>query len=184
MNGRRTLPMLTPILLAALLAPALAAVPPAPAPPPGAPGAEASPPVARIGSLSVSRAELDARSAQALAEFSQRNGNRELPSDMRDLLRRQVLEGVIRMNLLGLEAERTGQAGTPQEAEEQLQQNPAFNPGGRFDPARFAAARMRSDHAARAPGTAAAESPRPGEFTNATVSVARSGRRHASRFAR
>jgi parvulin-like peptidyl-prolyl isomerase len=107
---------------------------PAGAPP--RPGA-AKPAIATVGTHHVTREEWERRSAVAIAEFSRRNGNAELPAEMRDLVRRQVLEGQIRFEMLALEARRTGVTASATEAEAILKQDPFFNPGGRFDETRF-----------------------------------------------
>jgi parvulin-like peptidyl-prolyl isomerase len=99
------------------------------------------PAVATVGSSKLAKAELDARAQQALAKYRQANGERELPAEMFDLLRRQVIEGMIRMQLLAFEADRTGLHATREEEEAALKQTPVFNPGGKFDPGRFESAR-------------------------------------------
>jgi parvulin-like peptidyl-prolyl isomerase len=58
---------------------------------------------------------------------------------MRDLLRRQVLESLIRLELLTLEAKRQGITATAAEAEEVLKRDAFFNPGGQFDQNRYVA---------------------------------------------
>ncbi len=138
MTGRRALSILTLITLTAAIAPALAAVAPRGARPAGTPATRpAPPPVARVGPDAISRAELDGRTQVALAEFRQRNGNRALPPDMQDMLRRQILEQLIRMDLLALEAQRTGSTATADEAEAEIKKMPVFNPGGHFDAMRY-----------------------------------------------
>lgn len=109
---------------------------------PVGPGAAAPPkrtPIALVGPDVLSREDLDRRATAAAMEFAQRNGNRPLPPEMKDIIRRQVLEGMIRLQLLALEAKRTGVTTNPLEAEEILKQDPFFNPGGKFDPQRFLA---------------------------------------------
>lgn len=109
-----------------------------PAPPAG--GTQApKPAIATVGTRRIAREEWERRSQAAIAEFSRRNANAELPSEMRDLIRRQVLEGQIRFEMLALEAARTGIKGSPTEAEAILKKDPFFNPNGQFDPTRFAA---------------------------------------------
>ena len=101
--------------------------------------AAAKPAIATVGAERISREEWERRSQMAIGEFSRRNANAELPPQMRDLIRRQVLEGQIRFAMLAQEARRTGVLGTPLEAEAVLKEDPFFNPGGRFDESRFLA---------------------------------------------
>ncbi|MBK7368823.1 MAG: SurA N-terminal domain-containing protein [Candidatus Eisenbacteria bacterium] len=101
--------------------------------------APAAPAAATVGTRRIPKDDLDRRTAMAITQFSQRSGNRELPADMRDLVRRQVLEGLIRQELLTLEANRTGVTATVAEAEEIVKREPFFNPGGQFDPTRLQA---------------------------------------------
>lgn len=95
--------------------------------------------VATVGTVRISRAELDARADQAVEQYKRSSGNRALPPEMTDLMRRQVVESMIRMQLLAYEADRTGLRGTPAEAEDEVRKAPVFNPGGRFDPVRYQA---------------------------------------------
>ena len=55
------------------------------------------------------------------------------------LFRRQVLTGLINLQLLVLEAQRRGITATVAEADDILKRNPFFNPGGKFDAEKFAA---------------------------------------------
>ncbi len=137
MNGRRAVSILTMLVL---LAPAWSALAQRPARRPAARSAAGTPragAVASVGSVLLGRAELDARTQQALEQYRRNSGNRALPEEMMDLLRRQVLESMIRMQLVTWEADRTGLRGTEAEAEDELKQAPVFNPGGTFDAARF-----------------------------------------------
>lgn len=101
--------------------------------------APAGPAAATVGTRRILKDDLDRRTTMAVAEFSQRSGNRELPPEMRDLVRRQVLESLIRQELFTLEAKRTGVTASAAEAEEIVKREPYFNPGGQFDNARFQA---------------------------------------------
>lgn len=103
-----------------------------PAPPAAAP----KPAVATVGSRRVARDEYEARAQQALQEFAQRSGGK-IPDELRIVVRRQLLESMIRLELLTLEAARLGISGSAAEAEEQLKRDPFFNPNGKFDAARF-----------------------------------------------
>lgn len=102
-----------------------------------APPAPASPvPIATVGSLAIARDEFQGREAQAMSEYRKRLGQ-EVPAEVRPVVRRQLLESLIRRELLALEAARRGIVGTEAEAEEQVRKEPFFNPDGRFDPQRF-----------------------------------------------
>jgi len=94
--------------------------------------------VATVGPLRVSRAEFQQRADATLNNYRQRSGT-ALPDEVVPIVRRQVLESLIRMDLLMLEAERRGTLGSQAEAESQIKRDPFFNPGGTFDPAKFAA---------------------------------------------
>lgn len=111
---------------------------------PAAPAAAAAKPaVATVGSRSVARDEWERRCSLAMAEFARRNGASEVPPELRDLVRRQVLESQIRIELLVLEAKRTGVTASPAEAEAVLKQDPFFSPNGQFDEARWNAVRTQ-----------------------------------------
>jgi parvulin-like peptidyl-prolyl isomerase len=132
-NRRRAVAVLT---LLAVAIPAFATL----APQPAASGAKPSPaavaPIARVGGRPIAAAELDQRAQQLLADYARRQGG-ELPADMRDMARRQVLEGLVRAQLLTLEVKRLGQGASEAEGEALLREMPLFNPGGRFDAARY-----------------------------------------------
>jgi parvulin-like peptidyl-prolyl isomerase len=129
--------IVTVVVLAAALASAQAPPRPSGAAPAAPP---ASPPVARVGTRAIPRAELDARVQQAMDDYRAKRGA-EVPADLRDLLRRQVLEGLIHSTMLTLEARRTGTLGSVDEAESLLKQVSFFSPGGRFDNSRWLAVR-------------------------------------------
>jgi parvulin-like peptidyl-prolyl isomerase len=92
--------------------------------------------VATVGPLPIAREDFEHRAAAGRAEFEKRRGQR-LEGELQAILDRQILESLIRANLLVLEAKRTGIRVTDAEAEAQLRNDPFFNPGGRFDPSRF-----------------------------------------------
>jgi parvulin-like peptidyl-prolyl isomerase len=115
--------------------PSMAQTPPAPAAPP--------PAVATVGSLRIPQAELDQRLQQAVADYKGRTGS-DLPPEFRPLMRRQILESLIRRDLLLLEAQRRGLLGSEQEAEAQLRKDPFFQANGRFDPARYEQVRLQN----------------------------------------
>ncbi len=135
MNARRILSIVMLLAVAAPLGAALAQAPLTPAA--KAPAAAPKPAIATVGTRRVNKDEFDQRSVLAISEFAQRNGGKELPGEFRDLIRRQVLEGMIRIQLLIQEAARTGVTVDPLVAEEQMKKDPFFNPNGAFDPNRF-----------------------------------------------
>lgn len=103
-------------------------------------GAPAGPAVATVGGRRISRAEFEQRSEQALREFRARGG-KPVPGDVEALLERQLLESLVRRELLVLEAKRRNILVSDAEAEAQLRKDPFFNPGGRFDETRWAGVR-------------------------------------------
>lgn len=122
----------TPNLLPPAGTPPRAAQPAAPAPPPA---------IAVVGGTArVSRDEFEARARDGVSDYRRRSGS-DIPENLMPLVRRQILESLIRRELLVLEASRRGILGSPAEAESLLRQSPFFNPGGRFDPTRWQQAR-------------------------------------------
>jgi parvulin-like peptidyl-prolyl isomerase len=95
----------------------------------------ARPALATIGTRRVERDEYEARLAAAERQVVARAG--EQPAELKDVLRRQVLETLIRMNLLILEAGRQGVKVGSAEAESALKLDPYFSPEGRFDASRW-----------------------------------------------
>jgi hypothetical protein len=67
--------------------------------------------------------------------------------EMRDVIQRQLLETLIRMNLLVLESQRLSTPVSTAEAESALKLDPFFSPGGQFDAAKWNL--TRSTQAAR-----------------------------------
>jgi parvulin-like peptidyl-prolyl isomerase len=109
-----------------------------------APQSQAAPPAAAaVGPLRVLQAELDQRSQLAISDYKGRTGS-DLPPDVRPLMRRQLLESLIRRNLLVLEAQRRGLIGSEQEAEAQLKKDPYFQTNGHFDAARYEQIRLQN----------------------------------------
>jgi len=102
-----------------------------------APAAVATTPpaVATVGSRRVTREEFDRRLAMAEQQLAARGG--ESPAEYKDLLRRQMLETLIRLNLLVLESQRLAIPVSTAEAESSLQRDPFFSPNGTFDPQRW-----------------------------------------------
>ena len=115
-------------------APAAAQTPGAPAPPPAA---------ATVGALRIPQAELEQRSQMAVTDYRGRTGS-DLPPEIRPLMRRQLLESLIRRDLLILEAQRRGLLGSEQEAEAQLKKDPFFQANGKFDAARYEQVRLQN----------------------------------------
>ena len=103
---------------------------------PATPARSASPAIATVGTRSIPRDEFDRRAAQTIQEFA---GRGDVPPEMRDIVRRQLLETLIRMQLLVQEARRTGVTVSPLEAEAELKKEPFFNPGGQYDASRMLA---------------------------------------------
>ena len=95
-----------------------------------------SPAIATVGPRSISRQEFEAREQQATTDYRQRLGQ-DVPSELKPALRRQLLESLIRREMLVLEAQRRGITVSDDEAEAQLKQDAFFNPGGKFDAQRY-----------------------------------------------
>ena len=142
-------------LLAALAAPVIASTPPATSKPGGAAKAPvtakpagpsqspARPPAASgvaatVGPLSISSAELEQRTAQALADYRSRSST-EIPAELRPTVKREMLERLIQRQLLTLEAKRSGIAVSESEAEEVVRNDPFFVEGGVFNQAKYLA---------------------------------------------
>jgi len=94
--------------------------------------------VATVGGLQVTRAAFDERVRAAQEGFRERTGTLPSAEDM-PILKRQVLEGLIREKLLLLEARRRGMTLTTAQAEEEVKKDPFFQTGGMFDEAKFLA---------------------------------------------
>ena len=129
MNVRKPIALMS---LLALAAPAWEAV--AQAPPP------AAPPIATVGPRRVERDDFERRAADAVQKFGARSPG-EVPAELKDVLRRQMLESLIRLQLLVLEAARQGITVPQADAEAELKKESFFNPGGKFDPNRYVAIR-------------------------------------------
>lgn len=108
--------------------------------PPSSSPAPAPAPIALVGGRSISRDEFKAREAEAMSSYRQRLGQ-DVPEQAKPVVRRQLLESLIRRELLVLEAGKRGVLGTDAEAEAQLKQEPFFNPDGKFDQRRLDAVR-------------------------------------------
>lgn len=138
------------ISAAALSLAALAATaqPPTPAPPAPKPAARASAPpaIATVGTRRIARQDFDARALASMRQYRERAGS-DVPEEFKPTVRRQVLENLIRRELLVLEATRRGTLGSEAEAEAEMKKDVIFNPGGSFDPARFEAIRTTQPEA-------------------------------------
>jgi len=107
------------------------------------PAPTAPPAVATVGALRIPQAELEQRTLSAATDYKSRSGS-DLPPDVRPLMRRQLLESLIRRDLLILEAQRRGLLGSEQEAEAQLKKDPFFQVNGRFEAARYEQLRLQN----------------------------------------
>jgi len=97
---------------------------------PGAPpAAPAAPPLATVGGRRIERAEYERR----LVITQQTAARGQQPAEYQQVMRRQLLESMIRLELLELEAKRLKVAVSEAEAESLLHADPYFNPGGKFD---------------------------------------------------
>jgi hypothetical protein len=99
--------------------------------------------IATVDERVVSRDEFERRAQYALDQYRARSGA-DVPADYKAVIRRQVLESMIRHELLVLEAKRRGMVGSDAEADAEVRKDPYFNPNGKFDPQRYAA--IRSEH--------------------------------------
>ncbi len=121
------------LVLAALAVPVvLSAARPAVGPAPR-PAADAA---ATVGAMSISAAEVDQHTTQALADYRSRSGT-EVPAELRPTVKRQMLERLIRRDLLVLEARRQGITATDAEAEAVVRKDPFFLEGGVFNEAKY-----------------------------------------------
>lgn len=114
-----------------------------------------SPAVATVAGRRIERAEYEARLATMRAQVAQRGGER--PAEFQELLRRQVLETMVRLELLKLEAKRQGLTPTAAAAESSLQRDPFFSPQGRFDAERWRLTRLSQPEKFAAAVTASGE---------------------------
>jgi parvulin-like peptidyl-prolyl isomerase len=95
-------------------------------------------PVATVGGMQITRAAFDERVRTAEENYRDRAGAAPSAEDL-PVLKRQVLEGLIREKLLLLEAKRRGMTITAAQAEEEVKKDPFFQTGGMFDEAKFLA---------------------------------------------
>ena len=108
--------------------------------PPAAKPAASAPAIATVGSRRIARSDFESRVVRSTEEFRSHYGT-DVPEEMNNLFRRQVLNGLINLELLVLEAQHRGITASVAEADDILKRNPFFNPGGKFDAEKFAAAK-------------------------------------------
>ncbi len=101
------------------------------------------PAAATVGTLRIAQAELEQRVQQALADYKGRTQT-DVPPEIMPVVRRQVLEGLIRRDLLVLEAQRRGLQASEQEAEAQLRKDAFFQVNGKFDSIRYQQVRLQN----------------------------------------
>ncbi len=102
------------------------------------PAARAEPAVAVVGGRRISRSDFEKRVRAAEQDYQERAAA-PVPAAFRATMRRQILEAMIREQLLTLEARRRGLTVTTAQAEEELKKDPFFQRGGMFDEAKFLA---------------------------------------------
>jgi len=119
---------------------------PTPSSPTRSPGSAGGTTVARVGQLTIGSEELDQRERQAHQLYRDRT-HVDMAPELRPLVRRQVLENLIRQRLLTLEARRGGITVSDDEAEAQLKLDPAFQTNGIFNEAKYLAAKSRNPEA-------------------------------------
>jgi parvulin-like peptidyl-prolyl isomerase len=106
-----------------------------PAPAGSAAGSSA---VATVGPLRIAATELEQQVSQALQLYRDRN-QIELDPQLEPLVRRQVLENLVRQRLLALDGRRRGVSVSDAEADAQLRRDPAFQQSGIFNEAKYLA---------------------------------------------
>ena len=128
------------MILAALAAStgAGAQTPAAKTAPASARGAGGPSAVATVGALRIEGAELEQQVSQAFQIYRDRNRT-ELDPQLEPLVRRQVLENLIRQRLLALDGRRRGIQVSEAEADAQLRRDPALQQDGVFNEAKYLA---------------------------------------------
>lgn len=112
--------------------------------------------VATVAGRPIESSVYESRLTAAREQITRRGGQR--PAEFDQLLRRQVLESLIRIDLLEREAERLRLVVTPAEAESALQRDPFFSPQGRFDAERWRVMRLsQPERFAKAVSTSATQ---------------------------
>ncbi len=101
-----------------------------------APAATASPAVARVGGRVVTQADFD-RVAQPYYQRLRRELGGGFNADLQKLAAVNVLDELVRRELLAIEVQRQGVTVTTAEVDSLLAQDPFFNTNGRFDAAKF-----------------------------------------------
>jgi parvulin-like peptidyl-prolyl isomerase len=125
------------VVLAAAMAAGAQTLVAKPAPALGA-GASGSSVVATVGPLRIAATELEQQVSQALRLYRDRN-RAALDPQLEPIVRRQVLENLIRQRLLVLESRRSGVTVSDAEADAQLRRDPMFQKNGVFDEAKYLA---------------------------------------------
>jgi parvulin-like peptidyl-prolyl isomerase len=100
------------------------------------PAAAAEPAVAVVAGRRITRAAFEQRVRDAEESYRQRS-NAPVPATYRPTMRRQVLEAMIREQILTLEAKRRGMGLTDAQAEQELKKDAFFQRDGVFDEAKF-----------------------------------------------
>jgi hypothetical protein len=104
---------------------------------PAAPSVSTSNAIATVGGVPILRTAFDERFRMAEQMYRQQSGT--IPAEYVPIMRRQVLEGLIREKLLLLEAKRRGLSLSAEEAEREVRKDPVFLTNGRFDEAKYLA---------------------------------------------
>ena len=94
------------------------------------------PTLATVGGLRVEGPELESAVQEAIQAYTART-HLEMDPQLEPLVRRQILENLIRQRLLSLEAARRGMTVTQAEADAELRKDPVFQSGGVFNEARY-----------------------------------------------
>ena len=94
--------------------------------------------VARVGHLRIAYDDLDKAEQEAHKLYRDRNRT-EIDPGLVPVVRRQVLENLIRQRLLTLDASRRGMTVSDAEAEAQVRRDPVFQQGGLFNEAKYLA---------------------------------------------
>lgn len=105
-------------------------------------------PIATVGTERIGADELERAFREGLDLYRARNGE-DLNPQLEPLVRRQILENLIRQRLLALEARRRGITVSEADAEAELKKDPVFHEAGRFSENRYQALRAANPEAYR-----------------------------------
>lgn len=97
-----------------------------------------APAAATVAGRRIPLAQVDDRARRVIADLQARYGGAAV-AESRDIVRRQALESLIRVDLLVLEAKKQGIDVSAADAEARLRQDDIFKVNGRFDEARYLA---------------------------------------------